>query len=156
MKVSAEKVSLDLKKRSKGTRDGEATSTFGQLSSPLLRVLIPRSIYAYNGGGQGSLLSIKNLFVTIPGLVSIIMTVYPQRSQHNFEQVFSPEHEDFDDEANQRISHFFHGTSMGLRALSLMLSGPGSRGPYNQWQKCEEFFDVSMSWPDRDFRHEYR
>ncbi|KAG1827921.1 hypothetical protein EV424DRAFT_1555011 [Suillus variegatus] len=79
-----------------------------------------------------------------------------KRSQHNFEQVFSPEHEDFDDEANQRISRFFHGTSMGLCALSLMLSGPGSRGPYNQWQKCEEFFDVSMSWPDRDFRHEYR
>jgi hypothetical protein len=45
---------------------------------------------------------------------------------------------------------------MGLHALSLILSGPSSRGPYNQWQKCQEFFDISLSWPDRHFRYEYR
>ncbi|KAG2128662.1 uncharacterized protein EDB93DRAFT_153247 [Suillus bovinus] len=45
--------------------------------------------------------------------------------------------------------------SAGLHALSIILS-THSRGPYNQWQKCTEFFEISMCWPDRDFRHEYR
>ncbi|KAG1872204.1 hypothetical protein F4604DRAFT_1955696 [Suillus subluteus] len=36
-----------------------------------------------------------------------------------------------------------------------MLSMHKSRGPYIQWQKCNQFFDISLSWPARDFRHEY-
>ena len=31
-----------------------------------------------------------------------------------------------------------------------------SRGPYNQYDKCWEFFDKAMRWPDRDFRHQFR
>ncbi|OJA09339.1 hypothetical protein AZE42_05457 [Rhizopogon vesiculosus] len=42
--------------------------------------------------------------------------------------------EDLDHEADQKISRYFYRTGMGLRALSLILSGPSSRGPYNQWQ----------------------
>lgn len=45
---------------------------------------------------------------------------------------------------------------MGLYVLSGLLSPLILRGPYNQWQKCNEFFELSLSWPDRDFRHEYR
>lgn len=31
-----------------------------------------------------------------------------------------------------------------------------SRGPYNQFQKCTDWFVLSLQWPDRQFRHEYR
>jgi hypothetical protein len=91
--------------------------------------------------------------LTLHSILTSTLAVSKQ-SQHILQQVFSPD-QDFDDEVNQRMSRFFHGTSVGLHALSLMLSGPDSCGPYNQWQKCEEFFDISMSWPDRDFRYEY-
>ncbi|KAG2071469.1 hypothetical protein BDR04DRAFT_1142230 [Suillus decipiens] len=46
-------------------------------------------------------------------------------------------------------------TSTALQVLANMLSGV-SHGPYNQWRKCFEFFEISLSWPDQDFRHEYR
>ena len=60
--------------------------------------------------------------------------------------------EDSVEQDNQQTSRFFARASAGLHALSIILSNL-SRGPYNQLQKCKDFFEVSMSWPDRDFRH---
>jgi hypothetical protein len=95
-------------------------------------------------------------FLTLNAVLNSTLAV----SRHNqdcLEELFSPEHQDLDDDrVNQRLSRFFHRTAMGLCTLSFELSEPSSRGPYNQWQKCREFFDTSLSWPDRDFRHEYR
>ncbi|KAG2063409.1 hypothetical protein BDR04DRAFT_1111572 [Suillus decipiens] len=54
------------------------------------------------------------------------------------------------------IALFLTRTSSGLQVPASMLSGPGSRGPHNQWRKCFELFEISLSRPDRDFRHEYR
>ncbi|KAG1750582.1 uncharacterized protein EDB91DRAFT_1078600 [Suillus paluster] len=80
-----------------------------------------------------------------------------RREQGHLRELFTPDHQDLDDDkGNERLTHFLHGTAMGLHALSLMISVPGSHGPYIQWRKCNEFFDISLSWPDRDFRHEYR
>jgi hypothetical protein len=80
-----------------------------------------------------------------------------RHKQGHLEELFTPDHQDLDDnEGNERLTCFLRGTATGLHALSLMISVPGSRGPYTQWRKCNEFFDVSLSWPDRDFRHEYR
>jgi hypothetical protein len=64
--------------------------------------------------------------------------------------------DDDNDNHHHRTAAFLTRTSAGLQVLASMLSGPGSRGPYNQWRKCFEFFEISLSWPDRDFRHEYR
>ena len=63
--------------------------------------------------------------------------------------------EDHDEADTQQTSRFFARTSAGLHALSIILSSQ-PRGPYNQWRKCTDFFEISMSWPDQDFRHEYR
>lgn len=30
------------------------------------------------------------------------------------------------------------------------------RGPYDQIEKCTEYFEKSLQWPEREFRHEYR
>jgi len=30
------------------------------------------------------------------------------------------------------------------------------RGPYNRWAKCTEYFEKALSWPDAEFRHEFR
>jgi hypothetical protein len=46
-------------------------------------------------------------------------------------------------------------TSTVLQVFASMLSSV-SHGPYNQWKKCFEFIEISLSWPDRDSRHEYR
>ncbi|KAG2741615.1 hypothetical protein P692DRAFT_201796445 [Suillus brevipes Sb2] len=58
--------------------------------------------------------------LTLHSILTSTLAVSKQ-SQHILQQVFSPD-QDFDDEVNQRMSRFFHGTSVGLRALSLMLS----------------------------------
>ncbi|KAG1725681.1 hypothetical protein EDD22DRAFT_853646 [Suillus occidentalis] len=80
-----------------------------------------------------------------------------RHKQGHLEELFTPDHQDLDnDEGNERLTRFLRGTATGLHALSLMISVPSSRGPYTQWRKCNEFFDVSLSWPDRDFRHKYR
>lgn len=65
------------------------------------------------------------------------------------------QNEDHGKEDNPQTSRFFTWTSAALHALSILLSRQ-TRGPYNQWKKCTDFFEISMSWPDRDFRHEYR
>jgi len=62
--------------------------------------------------------------------------------------------EDSVEQDNQQTSRFFARASAGLHALSIILSNP-SRGAYNQSRKCTDFFEVSMSWPDQDFCHEY-
>ncbi|KAG1804015.1 hypothetical protein EV424DRAFT_325694 [Suillus variegatus] len=58
--------------------------------------------------------------------------------------------------ARLELEHFISPDNDNvLQVFASMLSGV-SRGPYNQWRKCFEFFEISLSWPDRDFRHEYR
>jgi hypothetical protein len=32
----------------------------------------------------------------------------------------------------------------------------GRRGQYNQIVKCHEYFERALSWPDKEFRHEFR
>jgi len=48
------------------------------------------------------------------------------------------------------------GSIVSIIAATLPPHSSASRGPYNQYQKCTQFFAVSMQWPDRQFRHEYR
>lgn len=43
-----------------------------------------------------------------------------------------------------------------LLGFAASLSGDGSRGPYDQFQKCHQFFDIALAWPDRHFRHKFR
>ncbi|KAG2348091.1 hypothetical protein BDR05DRAFT_957751 [Suillus weaverae] len=38
------------------------------------------------------------------------------------------------DERHHRTAAFLTRTSTGLQVLTSMLSGPGSRSPYNQWR----------------------
>ncbi|KAG1859739.1 hypothetical protein F4604DRAFT_1930457 [Suillus subluteus] len=97
----------------------------------------------------------KNI-LTLHSVLASTLAVSRHKQGH-LEELFTLEHQDFDNaEVNERLTRFFRGTATGLRALSLMLSMHKSRGPYIQWQKCNQFFDISLSWPDRDFRHEYR
>jgi len=56
--------------------------------------------------------------------------------------------EDSVEQDNQQTSRFFAQASAGLHTLSIILSNL-SRGAYNQSRKCTDFFEVSMSWPDR-------
>lgn len=88
--------------------------------------------------------------LTLHSVQASILAV-SHREQGRLQQSFDGQDHDEDN----RTSHFFTRASAGLRALSIMLSIQ-SRGPYNQWQKYTEFFEISMTWPDRDFRHEYR
>jgi hypothetical protein len=46
--------------------------------------------------------------------------------------------------------------SLILVVAATLPPGSTSRGPYNQYQKCTQFFVASLGWPDRQFRHEYR
>ncbi|KAI6039405.1 hypothetical protein EDC04DRAFT_2603262 [Pisolithus marmoratus] len=47
-------------------------------------------------------------------------------------------------------SHFFITVGAAFLGLSSLLSD-SLWGPYNQWKKCDEFFAIALSWPDRDF-----
>lgn len=59
-------------------------------------------------------------------------------------------------ELNEHAAAYFRRTSTGLMAYASTLSGPGSRGRYNQFEKCAQFFPIALGWPDRHFRHEFR
>jgi hypothetical protein len=50
----------------------------------------------------------------------------------------------------------YQRTSAGLIALATSLSGPGSREPYDQIDKCTTWFTTAPGWPDPDFRHTFR
>ncbi|KAF9230759.1 hypothetical protein BU15DRAFT_83225 [Melanogaster broomeanus] len=50
----------------------------------------------------------------------------------------------------------FQRMSAGLVAIAATLSGPGSRGPYDQIDKCTTWFTIALGWPDRDFHHTFR
>lgn len=52
-------------------------------------------------------------------------------------------------------ARFFSTASAAFLGLSSLVSD-GLRGPYNQWKKCDMFFEIALSWPDRDFRSEFR
>ncbi|KAF8154497.1 hypothetical protein B0H34DRAFT_716744 [Crassisporium funariophilum] len=42
-------------------------------------------------------------------------------------------------------------------ALSQVFGGSrGPRGPYDQIEKCTEYFTTALGWPDKEFRHEFR
>lgn len=56
----------------------------------------------------------------------------------------------------QQMQEMLRQQGYAAAAIAAILSGDGSRGPYNQFQKCTEYFDNSLGWPDRDFRFEYR
>ncbi|KAK2466620.1 hypothetical protein APHAL10511_000878 [Amanita phalloides] len=43
-----------------------------------------------------------------------------------------------------------------LLGFAASLSGDGSRGPYDQFEKCHQFFDIALGWPDRHFHHKFR
>ena len=48
------------------------------------------------------------------------------------------------------------GALLSVIAATSPSPSPTVRGPYNQYQKCTEFFIKSLGWPDKEFRHEYR
>ncbi|KAG2093159.1 uncharacterized protein F5147DRAFT_764084 [Suillus discolor] len=72
------------------------------------------------------------------------------------EGLFTPDHQDFDEEINERLTRFFCETATSLRALSLIVSL--SSGPYVLWrtQKCNKFFNISSSGPYRDLCDEHQ
>ena len=54
----------------------------------------------------------------------------------------------------RQIMHL--GSLIPAVTATLPSPGPTVRGSYNQYAKCTQFIGVSMGWPDRQFRHEYR
>ncbi|KAK2464094.1 hypothetical protein APHAL10511_003881 [Amanita phalloides] len=58
------------------------------------------------------------------------------------------------DEEESYQSMLFSGLT--LLGFAASLSGDGSRGQYNQFEKCHQFFDIALGWPDRHFRHKFR
>jgi hypothetical protein len=63
------------------------------------------------------------------------------------------EYEQTETDASQLM---YMGSLISVVAATLPPPGSTSRGPYNQYQKCTQFFVASLGWPDRQFRHEYR
>ena len=65
--------------------------------------------------------------------------------------------EEHDRETEMEASQVMYlGNLVSIVAATLPPPDSTGRGPYNQYQKCTQFFTVSMGWPDRQFRHEYR
>lgn len=69
------------------------------------------------------------------------MLAVSRHEQGRFEQPFNRQDHD-EDEENHTLCYFAR-MSAGLHTLSIILS-THSRGPYNQWQKCTEFFEISI------------
>ena len=63
---------------------------------------------------------------------------------------------ELDDQIETASEIMYLGSLVSVAAATLPPPNPTSRGPYNQFEKCTQFFGVSMGWPDRQFRHEYR
>ena len=67
--------------------------------------------------------------------------------------------EQHDEQTEVNTSQIMHLGSLVL-VVAAMLPPPATgstiRGPYNQYQKCTQFFVASLEWPDRQFRHEYQ
>ena len=81
------------------------------------------------------------------------MLAVTKRTRLEFEHfIFSDDNGD----GHNSTDDFLLRAGTGFQVLASMLSSPDPRGPYNQWRKCYDFFEISLSWPDRDFRHEYR
>lgn len=51
---------------------------------------------------------------------------------------------------------FLRRLGIDLLAVASAMDPRGPRGPYNQYEKCHEFFNKALAWPDRDFRNEFR
>jgi hypothetical protein len=73
--------------------------------------------------------------------------------------------EELDSEHLQTAAGYEQLLQMSSDAIAIMslLQGqphrhlPSQRGPYNtSIVKCLDYFDISLSWPDNMFRHEYR
>ena len=67
--------------------------------------------------------------------------------------------EEHDEQAETDTSQVMSlGSLVSVVAAVSPPRAPGStrQGPYNQYQKCTQFFTISLEWPDRQFRHEYR
>lgn len=68
--------------------------------------------------------------------------------------------EEIEEHNEQTEADTFQAMYLGSLVLVIAATLPSpsstSRGPYNQYQKCTQFFVVSMGWPGRQFRHEYQ
>ena len=65
--------------------------------------------------------------------------------------------EEHDEQTETDASQIMYlGSLVSVVASTLPSSSPTSRGPYNQYHKCTQFFTASLVWPDQQFRHEYR
>lgn len=86
-------------------------------------------------------------------LLSHLSTVAESEDMDLTDKEETEEHNEEMDTAAQ-IMHL--GNLISITAVGSPSSGSTSRGPYNQYEKCVQFFGISMGWPDRQFRHEYR
>ena len=53
------------------------------------------------------------------------------------------------------ITDAIHVMGTTLQAVGSMPAQFGERGPYNQVEKCSEFFEKALSWSDWDFHHTF-
>jgi hypothetical protein len=63
-------------------------------------------------------------FLTLNAILNSTLAM-SRHNQNCFEELFSPEHQDLDDDrVNPRLSRFFYRTAMGLRTLPFEPSEP--------------------------------
>jgi len=101
---------------------------------------------------------IRNLLLTI-GATSTASSLYLQclQDSEQLEADLDLDLPNSDDDLDNDtvITDAIHVMGTTLQAVGSMPAQFGERGPYNQVEKCSEFFEKALSWSDRDFCHTF-
>lgn len=75
-------------------------------------------------------------------------------STHGATEDLADEAEIAEDEETEATLIFSAGLQLLMQCSLLLCSH--LRGPYDQIAKCSQWFLIALSWPDPEFRHEFR
>ena len=67
-----------------------------------------------------------------------------------------PDDDDFGSDSDNDLSEVLELSALQWLKIVLILTGDGSRGPYNKFPKSIDFFSVSLQAPERHFRRMFR
>ncbi len=78
------------------------------------------------------------------------------RLEHLFHNWLDEDEDNLTLEPDELQATVLRQTGTDITLVASTLSEDHSRGPYDQIVKCGEYFEKALSWPDREFRYEFR
>ncbi|KAF8068082.1 hypothetical protein FPV67DRAFT_1171459 [Lyophyllum atratum] len=108
---------------------------------------------------NAALLPQELLLIASTQLHAQALLIREQSIEYDDDDNFDGDEDDLDREIHETGVDAQLLQQLGNDALALsqvLGSSRGPRGPYDQIEKCTEYFTAALGWPDKEFRHEFR